>query len=90
MASLSVLRGYRYVTPRDAARMILRTQRVCKTGPYLDCVVEWAEIKRVTLEFARLLQEPTLAEPEAFLDWYRQNHQKHVKKNEAKFIYLPL
>lgn len=95
---LSVLHGYRYVTPRDTARMILRANRVCKTGKYLDCVVQWAEIKKITHAFAQVVQEPGLVEPETFLAWYRDMARKERiatkegsrKKNGRTFLYLPL
>lgn len=77
---ITILHGYRYVSPRDTARAILRMQRVCKHGKYLDCVVQWAEVKVITAAFADVLSNDQIRQPDAFLEWYRENHSNLIDK----------
>lgn len=75
MKNLTILHGYRYVSPRDVARLVLQSRRVCRSqGKYLDCVTRWSELRQMTQKFSSSLKLPHIVEPEAFLDWYRQNH----------------
>lgn len=69
-----ILHKYRYVSPRDVARMILKNKRVCSRQDYLGCVVAHHELQHVTQQFASLLALPHIHEPDAFLEWYRKNH----------------
>jgi hypothetical protein len=63
----TVIIKWRYVTPTHAARAIRSMHRTCAAGPYLDCVLEYAETTRMTQQFADLHRMPELADPEAFL-----------------------
>lgn len=88
---MKVLHGYRYVAPRDVARMILKTRRVCNKGHYLDCVTNWSEIKTLTQQYSQHFELPDIQEPYVFLTWYQENHmalqepqiqRKPVEKDE--------
>lgn len=73
----TLLHGYKYVQPRDVARMILKNQQMCQQshlpkGDYLDCVVQWGEIKQLTRRFSFAIRNnDTLEDPSVFLKWYR-------------------
>lgn len=73
----TLLQGYKYVQPRDVARLILKHQQMCladasKQPNYLDCVVQWGEIKHLTRRFSFAIQNnDALEDPSVFLKWYR-------------------
>lgn len=75
----TLLQGYKYVQPRDVARMILKNQQMCQGGAapgpqkdYLECVVQWGEIKQLTRRFSFAIRNnDTLEDPSVFLKWYR-------------------
>lgn len=74
----TILHKYRYITVRDAARMVLKTRAQCRTQTctYLDCVVDWASLGQVTHAFSEALGRPAIAHPDAFLQWYQTEFVK--------------
>lgn len=74
----TLIHGYKYVQPRDVARLILKNQHMCQPqtqtlkGDYLGCVVQWGEIKQLTRRFSFAIRNnDTLEDPIVFLKWYR-------------------
>lgn len=75
LVNCKVLHKYGYKSPRDAARLVLKTRRVCR-GPgadYLACVVQWDEARELVGKVSAALDLPSGLgdDPEAFLAWYR-------------------
>ena len=68
----TVLVKWRYVTPAHAARQIRQMRSTCSVAGYLDCVLEHAEVSRITKEFAALHKAPHLADPDAFLRHFEE------------------
>ena len=67
IAHTTVLVRWTYVTPAQARLKIRRMQRTCRKGPFLDCLVEFAEATTITRAFAEALQDPSLEDPDEFL-----------------------
>ena len=67
-ARSTVLVRWAYVTPAQARLKIRAMQKICREGPFLDCVLEYAEVSKVTTAFAEAHGVPELADPELFLD----------------------
>jgi len=65
---------WNYVTPVHAAQKIRIMRHTCTTGPYLDCVLEYAEVSRLSEEFARLHEMPEIADPDIFLHTFDEMH----------------
>ena len=63
---LTVVHRNVYYTPRQLAQRIRRCPQVCRTQPYLDCVLEYAELTKLTALFAEACQRPELADLGAF------------------------
>ncbi len=62
-----VLNRWSYVTPVQTAAKIRTMHTVCKAGPYLDCVLEYAHVTKITSDFATLHKLPELSDPDVFL-----------------------
>lgn len=74
LVGFKVLHGQAYRSPRDAARLVLRTRRVCRDpSNYLACVVQWDETRALVGKVSAALDLPRGIgdDPEAFLAWYR-------------------
>jgi hypothetical protein len=69
-ATSSVLFKWTYVTPVQAVKRIERMKMTCRDAPYLDCVVEYAEVSKITADFSRLHKVPELADPDTFVEYY--------------------
>lgn len=61
-----------YVTPAHAIQKIHKMRKTCEEAPYLDCVLEHAEITNITKEFARMHKLEAIAE----LDWFEKYYDE--------------
>lgn len=64
--SVKVLHRGCYVDVRQAVQMMRAVPRVCRTQPYLDCVVAHNEAVALARKFSEALGDPSLCDPEAF------------------------
>lgn len=71
----SVLVKWQYVSPVQTVVKIRKMQHTCQNAGYLDCVLEHAEVTRITRDFSALHKMPELAEPDVFV--------RHVESLEA-------
>ena len=62
----SVLHKYTYVTPPQLATRIRTMRAVCHTKPFLECCVEYHEIKNVCNKFSEIYKDPELTDPDVF------------------------
>ena len=72
----TVLHKWSYVTPGQAAARIRAMHATCRGGPYLDCVLEFAEVSRLSRGFAELHRRPDIADPQAFLEHFELEEKK--------------
>ena len=69
-AKSSVMFKWTYVTPALAVKRIQHMKLTCREAPYLDCVLEYAEVSKITSDFSKLHKLPEIADPDAFVDYY--------------------
>lgn len=63
----TVLHKYQYITPHHVIQKIHEQRWICQQGPYLHCVIQYAEVTSMTSKFAQQLQLPELECPDTFL-----------------------
>lgn len=69
-AKSSVLFKWTYVTPVQTIKRIQHMKVTCREAPYLDCVLEYAEVSKITSDFSDLHKMPEIADPDAFMKHY--------------------
>lgn len=69
----SVLFKCTYVTPIQTIKRIKNMKHICSMGPYLECVVEYAEVSKITTEFSELHKLPKIADPDEFTKYYYES-----------------
>ena len=69
-AKSSVMFKWTHVTPVQAVKRIQHMKLTCREAPYLDCVLEYAEVSKITSDFSKLHKLPEIADPDAFVDYY--------------------
>jgi hypothetical protein len=62
----TILHKVSYVSPAQLARRIQSMRRVCNTASFLDCCIEYNEIKGLCAAFAAVLGDTTFEDPDAF------------------------
>ena len=70
----SVVVKWSYVSPLHVAKQIRHMRQTCDSGTFLDCVVEYDAVRRVTGQFAALHSMPDIADPAAFLGFFEEVH----------------
>ena len=66
----SVVIKWTYVTPVHVAHQIRAMRATCHTGTFLDCLVEFHEVSKITSKFAQLHGLPGIADPVNFLRYF--------------------
>jgi len=66
----SVVVKCNYVTPLHVAKQIRQMRQTCRTGTFLDCLVEFHEISKITSKFAELHDLPGIRDPVDFLRYF--------------------
>lgn len=62
----SVVVKWTYVTPVQTVQKIHKMRQTCNEAPYLDCVLEHAEVTAITREFSRMHRLDDIQDPEGF------------------------
>lgn len=72
----TILHNYSYVSPAHVARRIRAMRHVCNTESFLNCCVEYNEIKRLCVAFAAVLGDTALEDPDAFHKTFESNDEE--------------
>lgn len=70
--SSSILHKWTYVTPAKAHARIAAMHRVCHEGPYLECVLAYAEASDIASRFSA--QYGTPSDPAALSTYFEEMH----------------
>jgi|APGre2960657444_1045066.scaffolds.fasta_scaffold84218_1 hypothetical protein len=70
----SVVVKWNYVTPVNVAHQIRQMRATCRTGTFLDCLVEFHEVSKITSKFAQLHDLPGIRDPVDFLRYFDEMH----------------
>lgn len=65
---VTILHTYRYVSPTDVLEKIDAMREVCMVDSFLDCMVEYNEVSKMTKAFAGVLDVSELEDVETFYD----------------------
>ena len=76
----TVVRQWRYVTPKHTAERIRTLPHLCQDS-YLECVLEHAEVQKTTAEFAKLHKMPEIADLDEFLRYVDSMEHASIENN---------
>lgn len=66
----TVLHKHAYVTPVQLSRRIQHMRRVCNHDTFLNCCVEYNEVAMLCAQFADIVGDPKLRDPDTFFKSY--------------------
>jgi hypothetical protein len=72
--AFAIIYGQKYITAQHAARQVLAFRR--PQANYLESVTRWHQLREMSRCFADALGREELAEPEAYLEYYRQHWEE--------------
>lgn len=64
---VTVLHKYQYVDASYVMTKIRNSRDMCSSESYLDCLIEYNDVTTLTGAFARVLQMPSLEDPDTFV-----------------------
>lgn len=66
----TVLHKHAYTTPVQLARRIQHMRRVCNHDTFLNCCVEYNEVATLCAQFAKIVGDCRLEDPDTFFQAY--------------------
>lgn len=76
--TMKVTQGYKSYSASDVARKVLKIKRICAFDSYLNCVTHWQQTTVLTRLFAEATNNPGIAQPHEYLQWYRELYPRRL------------
>lgn len=75
---MTVLHKYSYVTPKQVAQKVRSMHQTCEQRPFLDCCLEYAEVRHLCEQFASMTGNTELSDPHQFIQAVEASAEEEV------------